>query len=107
MFETRILADLLSIMITYLILTGLIVFLLKTLLTTDLPKIHNVYSQKGKWFHLKYWAFYVLFHLRKRQNAQQKETQGQDAGYGKRSRSSISDMEHAQALPQEHSKVDL
>ena len=78
---------------------------LKFLLSSNKSPILGIYSQPGKWFTLKYWAFYVLFNLRKRQNAKLKKVEGKDAGYGVRSRSSVDEMEKAQVLPTGHPLV--
>ena len=77
----------------------------KIFLTSDPPKINGKYSQKGKWYTLKYWAFFVLFKLRQRQN--KKKVTGGNAGYGVKSKNKIEDMEMVQKLPTEHPKVSV
>ena len=75
------------------------------MLSTNKSPVLDIYSQHGKWFRLKYWMFYLLFNLRKRQNAKAKTVEGKEAGYGMRSRSSVEEMEKAQKLPSEHPEV--
>lgn len=75
----------------------------------DPQKIAVVYSQPNKWYHLKYWAFYLLLKLRKLQNRAKNDSNKatKDAGYGMKSRKSIEDMDRIQELPEAHKKVSL
>lgn len=68
------------------------------------PKI-GVYSQPNKWYYLKYWTFFLLLKVRQRQNSRRAKGETGDAGYGKRSRNSVEDMDRIQELPKEHPKV--
>jgi len=88
-------------MMLTLIFAGFLVFLMWAVMTTDPPPIAGVYRQPGKWYWLKYCAFFVLFHLRKWQNLRRKSVDGQDSGWGMRSRSSVEDMDRAQPLPKD------
>ena len=85
----------------------LLIVLCRFCVPSDPPKIKDVYSQGGKWFRMKFWIFYFLLQLRKLQNSRQKQTAGKDAGYGKRSRSSLEEMERPQELPMDHPKVGV
>lgn len=88
---------------------GLLVFGFLFKQIPDPQKIAVVYSQPNKWYHLKYWAFYLLLKLRKLQSRQTNDSDKatKDAGYGKKSRKSIEDMDRIQELPEEHKKVSL
>ena len=88
-------------MLTYIIIAIPTLFILKALLSSDPSPIFGIYSQKGKWYTLKYWAFYILFTLRKRQNAKAKNVEGGQAGYGMRSKNSIEEMDKVQKLPED------
>lgn len=82
-----------------------VVVLIKFLLANDTQPVLGIYSQKGKWFDIKYWLFYILFNWRKRQNAKAQHVSGQNAGYGVRSRNSAEEMDKAQELPEQHLQV--
>lgn len=68
------------------------------------PKI-GVYSQPNKWYYLKYWTFFLLLKVRQWQNSRSAKGERGDAGFGKRSRNSVEDMDKIQELPKEHPKA--
>lgn len=86
---------------------GLLVFGFVFKQIPDPQKIAVVYSQPNKWYHLKFWAFFLLLKLRKFQNRLKSEgnTSTKDAGYGLKSRKSIEDMDRIQELPEAHKKA--
>ncbi|KAL8588233.1 hypothetical protein ACOMHN_062090 [Nucella lapillus] len=59
----------------------------------------GVYVQPNKWYPFKYAFFRFLLWLRRRKNQSLKQTTGEGAGYGVRSRSSPEDMDKVQPLP--------
>ena len=70
----------------------------------DPSPIYDVYSQPGKLYSLKWWAFRIILKIRERQSKRQKASGG-DAGYGKKSRNSVEEMDKVQELPTEHKLV--
>ena len=93
----------------FFIFFGLIlIFLVAPLILRADPRpVKGVYRLKGKWYLIKYWAFYVLFKLREYQNKRKSTVSGENAGYGIRSRSNVEEMEKPQGLPKEHPQVNL
>ena len=72
----------------------------------DPPPIAGVYSQPGKWYHVKYWIFYIVMTRRKRRSENRTQAvTGKDAGYGLKSRISEKEMDCVQLLPLEHPLV--
>lgn len=43
---------------------GIVALVMRWLLTPDPAPIYNVYSQRGKFYHLKYMFFYMVMYLR-------------------------------------------
>nr|XP_054761736.1 uncharacterized protein LOC129268178 isoform X1 [Lytechinus pictus] len=78
-------------------------YILNSLLTSDPEPILGIYSQRGRWFGLKYWIFYFMFKLRKRQGTAKKgstlESQQGAVGYGMSLFDNVEDMDKAQPLP--------
>ncbi|XP_064628452.1 uncharacterized protein LOC135488020 [Lineus longissimus] len=70
----------------------------------DPKPVNGVYSQPGKLYTLKYWFFYFLFNIRRWRN-ERANASTDVAGYGRKSRNSVEDMEKPQKLPQEHPKA--
>ena len=67
----------------------------------------GVYAQPNKWYPLKYVFFRFLLWLRRRKNRNIKQTTGEGAGYGVRSRSSPEDMDKVQELPKDQPLVSI
>ncbi|XP_076444744.1 uncharacterized protein LOC143282822 [Babylonia areolata] len=61
----------------------------------------GVYVEPNKWYPFKYAFFRILLWLRRRKNRSMKQTTGEGAGYGVRSRSSPEEMDRVQPLPKD------
>ncbi|XP_052807198.1 uncharacterized protein LOC128236389 [Mya arenaria] len=79
------------------------IIVIKFLLKSDPQPINGVYSQPNKWYWLKFRLFKCLLWLRKRK--QDQKVDGENAGYGRKSRNSPEEMDRAQELPKEHPKA--
>ena len=77
---------------------GSVVLMLWALMPDPTPRC-GVYVQPNKWYPFKYVFFRFLLWLRRRRNRAMKQTTGEGAGYGVRSRSSPLDMDKVQELP--------
>ncbi|XP_078455460.1 uncharacterized protein LOC144721590 [Lampetra planeri] len=71
----------------------------------DPSKLFGVYSQPGKFYHIKYAFFYCLYTLRQWRNKREQNVIGQ-AGYGRRSRNTPAQMECAQPLSNNPKAID-
>ena len=71
-----------------------------TLMPDPSPRC-GVYVQPNKWYPFKYAFFRFLLWLRRRRNRAMKQTTGEQAGYGVRSRSTPEDMDKVQELPKD------
>ncbi|ELU09306.1 hypothetical protein CAPTEDRAFT_151881 [Capitella teleta] len=85
-------------MLGYIILGVTLVLIYKLFQSPHPEPYLGVYQRPGVLFFVKKCAFFVLYKLRQRQNERQKSVSGQDAGYGKRSRSSVDQMDRVQPL---------
>ncbi|CAH1778684.1 unnamed protein product [Owenia fusiformis] len=101
-------------MLLEIFLCVLVIFLIRFIRQDDPQPLLGVYSQPGKWFYLKKYAFYLLFVLRKFKHKQAEIQHGKDesfkktkiSGYGKGSHENIADMEWPQQLSSDPNAID-
>ncbi|XP_066271081.1 uncharacterized protein [Branchiostoma lanceolatum] len=79
-------------------------YVLSQLLMTSPPRRAAVYSQPGRWYLLKYWAFVSIITLRKWRSKNTNSREIPAAGLGVKSKHSSADMEQVQKL-QDHPKL--
>ncbi|KAK3580274.1 hypothetical protein CHS0354_023512 [Potamilus streckersoni] len=87
------------------ILTLFVGLIVKWLFRIDPKPINGIYSQPSKWYPLKYALFYIILWLRKRQNSKEQQVRGENAGYGRKSRNTVEDMDRIQELPPDQPKA--
>ncbi|OWF52519.1 hypothetical protein KP79_PYT06824 [Mizuhopecten yessoensis] len=92
-------------MILYVIGAILVILVVGWFSKADPPAKCGIYTQPNKWYPLKYYIFLLMLKLRQRKNAKMNTATGENAGYGVRSRSNVTDMEKAQTLPQDQPKA--
>ncbi|XP_072172219.1 uncharacterized protein [Diadema setosum] len=86
--------------VTVLVLAPPVLYILNSLLTSDPEPVLGIYSQRGRWFGLKYWLFYFMMRLRKRRGAAGRPgMKASEAGYGVKLYDNVQDMDKAQPLP--------
>ena len=84
-----------------------LVVLLYAFLVPNPTPIFGKYSRPGKWFWVKYCFMYAMLWVRRQQDARRKKVSGENAGWGKRSRSSPEEMDKAQSLSKDHPMVSV
>ena len=85
-----------------------LLYILNSLMTSNPEPLLGKYSQRGRWYGLKYWAFYAMMKLRKR-NHKPPEGGGETGlllqqattlqGYGVSLYADVAAMDKAQPMP--------
>lgn len=87
---------------------GLVVFIRWALKPEPAP-INHIYSEKGKWYYLKFAAFYLIITFRQWQNRRARNVgtnQTGEVGYGIKSKYNVATMECTQTLSDHPKAID-
>ncbi|KAK4021997.1 uncharacterized protein LOC116919103 [Daphnia magna] len=93
-------------MFSVILTVGFIALVIRWILKPEPSPIFGIYSQPGKFYYLKFAAFYLLFTLRKWQSKRARVDENLKAGYGMKSRVNIRDMESVQVLSDHPKAID-